>query len=120
VIYGPDGRGLFDPLPEDQEGIRYADLDPTLIALAKATSDPADAVRLVVHRTKREVMREINKPERSTLSCVEKRFGISKSLSGVVSIIASSAGVEGHLEPDIRDRPASRKPSSHSDRFKPL
>jgi nitrilase len=66
VIYGPDGRPLCEPLAEDQEGILYAQLDPTLITLAKATADPAghyaraDAVRLVINRTKRQVMTEFN------------------------------------------------------------
>lgn len=65
VIYGPDGRALCEPLAEDEEGILYADLDPTLITLAKATTDPvghygrADAVRLIINRGKRQVMTEI-------------------------------------------------------------
>ncbi len=74
VIYGPDGRSLCEPLPEDCEGILYADLDPTLITLAKATADPvghygrADAVRLVVNRRKRRVMTEINnEPARASV-----------------------------------------------------
>jgi len=64
MIYGPDGRALCEPLAEDQEGILYSNLDPTLITLAKATADPvghyarADAVRLIVNRTKRRVMTE--------------------------------------------------------------
>ena len=71
MIYGPDGRPLCEPLAEDQEGILYADLDPTMIVLAKAAADPsghyarADAVRLVVNRQKRQVMTEINVPDRS-------------------------------------------------------
>jgi nitrilase len=70
VIYGPDGRALCETLPEDQEGILYADLDPMLITLAKATADPtghyarADAVQLVVNRRKRQVMTEINTSDR--------------------------------------------------------
>jgi nitrilase len=66
VIYGPDGRALCEPLAEDQEGILYAQLDPKLITLAKATADPighyarADAVRLVINRSKRRVVTEIN------------------------------------------------------------
>jgi nitrilase len=69
VIYGPDGRALCETLPEDQEGILFADLDPVLSTLAKATADPvghyarADAVQLIVNRRKRQVMTEINKPE---------------------------------------------------------
>jgi len=64
VIYGPDGRALSETLREDEEGILYADLDPTSITLAKATADPAghyaraDAVRLIVNRNRRRVMLE--------------------------------------------------------------
>ena len=66
VIYGPDGRSLCTKLAEDQEGILYADLDPTQIIMAKAAADPVghyargDAVRLVVNRAKRRVMTEVN------------------------------------------------------------
>lgn len=66
MIYGPDGKPLCAPLVEDQEGILYADLDPAMIAIAKAAADPAghysrpDAVRLVVNRERRRVMSEIN------------------------------------------------------------
>jgi|SRR5882724_1065194 len=66
VIYGPDGRALCEPLAEHQEGILYADLDPTLIILSKATADPVghyargDAVRLIINRSKRRVVTEIN------------------------------------------------------------
>lgn len=69
-IYGPDGRALCEQIPEDQEGILYADLDPAMIAIAKAAADPAghysraDAVRLVVNREKRRVMEERNIPEK--------------------------------------------------------
>jgi nitrilase len=66
MIFGPDGKPLCASLPEDQEGILYADLDPAMIAIAKAAADPAghysrpDAVRLVVNRERRRVMTEIN------------------------------------------------------------
>ena len=52
MIFGPDGRPLCEPIPEDQEGILYADVDLSLIALAKAAADPVghysrpDVVRL--------------------------------------------------------------------------
>ncbi|MGY1669715.1 carbon-nitrogen hydrolase family protein [Geodermatophilus sp. SYSU D00710] len=39
-IYGPEGTELAEPLPEDAEGILYADLDPALIAIAKSAADP--------------------------------------------------------------------------------
>lgn len=83
VIYGPDGRMLCERLPEDQEGILYADLDPTLITLAKATADPvghyarADALRLVVNRRKRIVMTEINTDAPNT-DCAKVSVGASK------------------------------------------
>lgn len=59
MIYGPDGKPLCEPLAEDEEGILYADLDPQLITLAKATADPVghyargDAVQLLWNRNKR-------------------------------------------------------------------
>jgi nitrilase len=76
MIYGPDGKPLCEPLPEDQEGILYADLDPAMIAIAKAAADPAghysraDAVRLVVNREKRRVMTEINASAGSTFQVI--------------------------------------------------
>jgi nitrilase len=79
VIYGPDGRALCEPLAEDQEGILYALLDPKLITLAKATADPtghygrADAVRLIINRTKRQVMTEINQPSATDPMKLEPR-----------------------------------------------
>ena len=40
MIFGPDGRKLVDTIPEDEEGILYAELDPAMIAIAKAAADP--------------------------------------------------------------------------------
>lgn len=39
-IYGPEGSQLAEPLPETDEGILYADLDFSLIAIAKSAADP--------------------------------------------------------------------------------
>ena len=56
-IYGPDGRMLHEPLPENVEGIVYADLDLSVISLAKAAGDPAghyarpDVTRLLLDKT---------------------------------------------------------------------
>jgi nitrilase len=56
-VFGPDGRPLADPLPEDQEGILYADLDLDDIARAKTAGYPTghyarpDVLRLVFNRT---------------------------------------------------------------------
>jgi len=41
VIYGPDGAPLAKPLPPDQEGLLYADVDLGMISVAKAAADPA-------------------------------------------------------------------------------
>ena len=64
MIFGPDGKPLCDFIPEDQEGILYADLDPVEVTMAKGAADPmghysrGDAVRLMINRQKREVVHE--------------------------------------------------------------
>lgn len=56
-IYAPDGQLMHAPLPEDQEGLVYADIDLGMISLAKAAADPAghysrpDVTRLLFNRT---------------------------------------------------------------------
>jgi aliphatic nitrilase len=63
-IYGPDGRSLAEPLPEDAEGIIYADLDLAEIAIAKAAADPVghysrpDVTRLLLNQ---EVRRPVER-----------------------------------------------------------
>ena len=48
---------MHEPMPEDQEGIVYADLDLGMISLAKAAADPAghyarpDVTRLLLNKT---------------------------------------------------------------------
>ncbi len=64
MIFGPDGRKLVEPIPEDQEGILYAELDPAMIAIAKAVADPVghyarpDVLSLVINRSKGRVVHE--------------------------------------------------------------
>lgn len=59
MIFGPDGRPLVDHLPEDQEGLLYADIDLGEIAIAKSVLDPtghyarADATKLLINRNPR-------------------------------------------------------------------
>jgi aliphatic nitrilase len=56
-IYGPDGSSLAEAIPEDQEGIVYADIDLGMISLAKSAADPAghyarpDVTRLLLNKT---------------------------------------------------------------------
>lgn len=57
AIYGPDGKAMHTPLDETQEGLAYAELDLSMIPLAKAAADPAghyarpDVTRLLLNRT---------------------------------------------------------------------
>ncbi|HEX6721409.1 MAG TPA: nitrilase-related carbon-nitrogen hydrolase, partial [Burkholderiaceae bacterium] len=57
AIYAPDGQLMHEPIPENQEGIVYADLDLGMISLAKAAADPAghyarpDVTRLLLNKT---------------------------------------------------------------------
>ena len=39
MIYGPDGAPLVDPLPPDEEGILYANIDLSTIDFAKQLID---------------------------------------------------------------------------------
>ncbi|MDI7048330.1 carbon-nitrogen hydrolase family protein, partial [Escherichia coli] len=58
VIYGPDGSALVPKLPEDSEGILYADIDLATIVMAKNAADPAghdsrpDVTRLLINKTR--------------------------------------------------------------------
>ncbi len=57
MIYGPDGSPLNERLPEDQEGLIYADIDLGMISLAKSAADPVghysrpDVTRLRLNTT---------------------------------------------------------------------
>ena len=59
MIFGPDGQPLVEHLPEDREGILYADIDLSMIAIAKAAYDPSghygrgDVTRLMLNTNPR-------------------------------------------------------------------
>jgi len=65
-IFAPDGSQISEDLPPDQEGLVYADIDLSVIALARAAADPAghyarpDVVQVLLDRTKRTPV--VNKP----------------------------------------------------------
>ena len=67
-IFGPDGSPLADPLAENTEGLIYADIDLSMISLAKAAADPTghysrpDVFHLVANRTRRSAMVETEAP----------------------------------------------------------
>ncbi|NUL03026.1 carbon-nitrogen hydrolase family protein [Streptomyces lunaelactis] len=73
-IYGPDGSPLAEPLPEDAEGILYADIDLAAITIAKAAADPVghysrpDVTRLLLNQTQQ---RPVEHTTPSTESCDE-------------------------------------------------
>ncbi|MDR6677628.1 carbon-nitrogen hydrolase family protein [Pseudomonas oryzihabitans] len=58
-IYGPDGSELAEPLPKDEEGLLYAQIDLAAVTLAKVAADPvghysrSDIARLVIDRQSR-------------------------------------------------------------------
>ena len=66
MIYGPDGMPLCTPIPHDEEGILYADINLDAIALAKAAADPVghyarnDVFRLMFDREARQPVAELN------------------------------------------------------------
>lgn len=59
-IYGPDGAPLCEPLPEQEEGLLFADIDFGAISIAKSFADPVghysrpDVTRLLLNREARD------------------------------------------------------------------
>lgn len=76
-IYAPDGRLLTEPIPENEEGIVYAEIDLSLIPLAKAAADPTghysrpDVTRLIVDRTPRPAVQYIGSPTKTAEPVLE-------------------------------------------------
>ncbi len=87
MIFGPDGRKLAEPIPEDQEGILYAELDPAMIAIAKAATDPVghyarpDVLSLILNRSTRNVVQVVDdEPSKQT----DERDGASIAVPATV------------------------------------
>lgn len=77
-IFGPDGAQISEDLPPDQEGLVVAEIDLSMIALAKAAADPAghyarpDVVQLLIDRTRqRPVVEKAAVEERQELKVDE-------------------------------------------------
>ena len=64
MIFAPDGTPMAEPLPEDEEGLVYADIDLGMISLAKSAADPVghysrpDVTRLLFNSAPRPPVQE--------------------------------------------------------------
>lgn len=59
-IYAPDGSPMCDPLPHDEEGLLFAEIDLGAIAVAKSFADP------VGHYSRPDVLQLLFNPKRQT------------------------------------------------------
>lgn len=70
MVFGPDGQPLADPLPEDEEGLVYADIDLGMISIAKSAADPVghysrpDVTRLLLNTSESPRVEQFNVPMR--------------------------------------------------------
>jgi nitrilase len=68
MVFGPDGRPLAQPLPENEEGILYAEIDLGMISIAKSAADPVghysrpDVTRLLLNTDPNPVVERFHKP----------------------------------------------------------
>lgn len=75
-IFGPDGRPLAEPLPEDAEGIMYAEINLGMIAIAKSAADPVghysrpDVTRLLLNTHPNPVVEYFRLPMGETASAI--------------------------------------------------
>lgn len=71
-IYGPEGSPLGEDLPETEEGMVVADLDFSMIAIAKSAADPVghysrpDVMRLLINRSPNPVVVDRSVPTAPT------------------------------------------------------
>ena len=99
MIFGPDGSKLAEPIPEDLEGILYAELEPDMIAISKATADPVghyarpDVLSLVFNRSKRNVVQILENEHEDVSSAT--RAPLAEIDSSTVPKIADSDETSG-------------------------
>jgi aliphatic nitrilase len=91
MIFGPDGRPLCAPLPEDAEGILYADVDLDMIAIAKSAADPAG------HYSRPDVTRLLLNTQPAL------RVETLVSEPRVVRATATEAAVQGMQAPEVAE-----------------
>lgn len=64
-VYAPDGSPMCEPLPQDQDGLLFAELDLGAIAVAKSFADPVghysrpDVTRLLLNRSPQPQVEEL-------------------------------------------------------------
>lgn len=74
-IFGPDGQPLCEPMPEDEEGLLFAELDLGAIAVAKSFADPVghysrpDVTRLLLNR---KAQARVQEPAPGEVECDEE------------------------------------------------
>lgn len=78
-IYAPDGTPMCEPLPEDQDGLLFAEIDLGAIAVAKSFADPVghysrpDVMRLMLNRAPQPCVEEFTSEPSEDLGADEER-----------------------------------------------
>jgi aliphatic nitrilase len=68
-IFGPDGQAMCEQLPEDEEGILFAEIDLGAIAVAKSFTDPVghyarpDVLRLLINTEEQQRVEAFFEPK---------------------------------------------------------
>ena len=76
-VYAPDGSPMCEPLPEDQDGLLFAELDLGAIAVAKSFADPVghysrpDVTRLLLNRSPQPRVTEFSLDAAEGVSAVD-------------------------------------------------
>lgn len=90
-VYGPDSSLLTVPLPEDEEGIVYADIDLGWIDIAKSFADPVghyarpDVFQVTVDRRSKQPAILLDEAKREPVPPEDDLLGTSETTTGVPS-----------------------------------